>query len=374
MFSAEVFIKKALDKRLEENSLRSLRTETNLIDFASNDYLGFAKSIFISDQANQLLTIRRLQNNNGATGSRLLSGNSAFTEEIEKQIAKTHLFESALLFNSGYDANVGIFSSIPQRNDTIIYDELIHASVRDGMRLSFAKSYSFLHNNVQSLEEELKKASGTIFVAVESVYSMDGDIAPLIEIAALCEKYKANLIVDEAHAIGVFEYGLVNKYQLEEKVFLNLYTYGKAMGSHGAAVCCSNLTRQFLVNFARSFIYTTALPAHSVAVITSAYEQLKNSETEIEKLHQNISYFQTLAQQNKLNVLKSTSTIQSIIIPGVENVKKVSEKLIAEGFDVRPILSPTVKKGTERLRICLHSYNTKNEIENLIKVVSTCIQ
>lgn len=374
MFSAEVFIKKALDKRLEENSLRSLGTETNLIDFASNDYLGFAKSIFISDQANQLLTIRRLQNNNGATGSRLLSGNSAFTEEIEKQIAKTHLFESALLFNSGYDANVGVFSSIPQRNDTIIYDELIHASVRDGMRLSFAKNYSFLHNNVQSLEEELKKASGTIFVAVESVYSMDGDIAPLIEIAALCNKYKANLIIDEAHAIGVFGYGLVNKYQLEEKVFLTLYTYGKAMGAHGAAVCCSNLTRQFLVNFARSFIYTTALPAHSVAVIASAYEQLKNSETEIEKLHQNISYFQTLAQQNKLNVLKSTSAIQSIIIPGVENVKKVSEKLIAEGFDARPILSPTVKKGTERLRICLHSYNTKNEIENLIKVVSTCIQ
>jgi 8-amino-7-oxononanoate synthase len=203
---------------------------------------------------------------------------------------------------------------------------------------------------------------------------MDGDIAPLIEIAALCNKYKANLIVDEAHAIGVFGYGLVNKYQLEEKVLLTLYTYGKAMGAHGAAICCSNLTRQFLMNFARSFIYTTALPAHSVAVIASAYEQLKNSETEIEKLHQNISFFQTLAQQNKLNVLKSTSAIQSIIITGVENVKKVSEKLIAEGFDVRPILSPTVKKGTERLRICLHSYNTKNEIENLIKLVSTCIQ
>lgn len=372
MFSAEVFIKKALDKRLNENSLRQLRTETNLIDFASNDYLGFAKSIFIADQANQLLTINRLQNNNGATGSRLLSGNSRFTEEVENQIAKTHCFESALLFNSGYDANIGIFSSIPQRNDTILYDELIHASVRDGMRLCFAKNYSFAHNNVPHLEEELKKATGTIYVAVESVYSMDGDIAPLVEIAVLCEKYNANLIVDEAHAIGVFKNGLVNQYQLQEKVFLSLYTYGKAMGAHGAAICCSTLTRQFLINFARSFIYTTALPAHSIAVIASAYEQLKISDSEIEKLNQNISLFQTLAIQNKLNVLKSISAIQSVLIPGIENVKKISEKLIVEGFDVRPILSPTVKKGTERLRICLHSYNTKNEIENLINVISKC--
>lgn len=372
MFSSEVFIKKALDKRLTENSLRQLRTETNLIDFASNDYLGFAKSIFISDQANQLLTIHNLQNNNGATGSRLLSGNSTFIENVEKRIAKIHKYKAALLFNSGYDANIGIFSSIPQRNDTILFDELIHASVRDGMRLSFAKHVSFLHNSVLHLEEELKKASGTIYVAVESVYSMDGDIAPLVEIAALCEKYNTNLIVDEAHAIGVFKNGLVNKYQLQEKVFLSLYTYGKAMGAHGAAVCCSNTTRQFLINFARSFIYTTALPAHSVAIIASAYEQLKISNSEIEKLHQNISYFQALAQQNKLTVLKSISAIQTVIIPGVENVKKTSEMLIAESFDVRPILSPTVKKGTERLRICLHSYNTKNEIENLIRVILKC--
>ncbi|MCC7051458.1 MAG: pyridoxal phosphate-dependent aminotransferase family protein [Bacteroidia bacterium] len=374
MFSSEVFIKKAIDKRISENSLRKLQMKKNLIDFSSNDYLGFAKSVFITTEANQLLTINSLQNNNGATGSRLLSGNSNFIEKIEKQIAKTHKYNTALIFNSGYDANIGIFSSIPQRDDTILYDELIHASVHDGMRLSFAKNYSFSHNNVQRLEEELKKAKGTIFVAIESVYSMDGDIAPLKEITALCEKYSANLIVDEAHAIGVFGNGLVNKNKLEKKVFLTLYTYGKAMGAHGSAVCCSNLTRQFLVNFARSFIYTTALPAHSFAVIASAYEQLKNSEFEIEKLHQNISYFQTLAQQKKLNVLKSSSAIQSIIIPGIENVKKASEKLTKKGFDVRPILSPTVKKDTERLRICLHSYNTKNEIENLIQAVTKCIQ
>ena len=180
-----------LQQRKEAGLYRELRDYSELIDFSSNDYLGLAKETESS------------QEKSGATGSRLISGNFKEIEELEDFIADYHGFPAALIFNSGYTANLGLLSTIPQRGDTILYDELVHASIRDGIRLSNANSFSFSHNDTEGLKKRLEKAEGNVFVVVESVYSMDGDSPDLNSVAELCETYNANLLVDEAHALGV---------------------------------------------------------------------------------------------------------------------------------------------------------------------------
>ena len=204
MNQAEKFLQKKLDERIEKGSLRKLTTTSLPFDFCSNDYLGFAKSSTLKKMVEE--QSRSFDNyTNGSGGSRLLSGNDKFTEETEQFIADFHKAQSGLIFNSGYDANVGLLSAIPQRGDTIITDELIHASLIDGARLSHAERYKFKHNDLADLEQKLKSAKGVCYVVVESVYSMDGDIAPLKAISELGQRFNANLIVDEAHATGILE-------------------------------------------------------------------------------------------------------------------------------------------------------------------------
>lgn len=233
----------------------------NLIDFCSNDYLGFARSEKLTKHTTKENS--KLKNTNGSGGSRLLAGNTSYAENLEAYISKFHNAEAGLIYNSGYDANVGLFSAIGQKGNTIIYDELIHASVHDGMKMSSATTYAFRHNDLKHLEERLKIAEGIIYVAVESVYSMDGDYALLKDISLLCKKYKANLIVDEAHSTGITSNGgkgRVQELNLEKEIFARVHTFGKGLGCHGAVVLGSNLLRDYLINFSRAFIYTTALP------------------------------------------------------------------------------------------------------------------
>jgi 8-amino-7-oxononanoate synthase len=367
----------SLEKRISEKTFRSITLKSGLIDFSSNDYLGFARSAKLKEK------IKEYENTeqnllNGSTGSRLLSGNSAFAEELEKFIADYHNAEAALLINSGYDANLGLFSALGRKGDTIIYDELIHASVHDGMRLSKADCKPFAHNNTVHLEELLKQTTGQIFVAVESVYSMDGDFAPLKEIAALCKKYNASLIVDEAHATGIFGEngkGRVCELGLKNDVFARLITYGKAIGCNGAAVIGSTLLKNYLVNFARSFIYTTAAPVHNLHAIKSAYDLLLKSEETISSLKKLIALFkQIIITVDGINLHESSSPIQSIIIPGNEKVRNVAEQIQEKGFDVRPLVSPTVPAGQERIRICLHAFNTEKEIEDLVSAIQLSLQ
>ncbi|MDR0802434.1 8-amino-7-oxononanoate synthase [Fluviicola sp.] len=346
---------KRLYDRQEKGSLRSLLSFDGLVDFWSNDYLGLAQVL-------HAVEIR------GSTGSRLISGNSRIVETIEKQLADHFQSESALIFNSGYDANLGLFSSLPQKGDTILYDELVHASVRDGIRLSFANAYSFKHNNPEDLKRKLEKARGSIFVAVESLYSMDGDIAPLVEINQLCREYDAFLIVDEAHSGGVFGEegtGLCCELGIQQDVFIRLFTFGKAYGAHGAAVCCPEIVRQYLINFARSFIYTTALPEGFYQHIAHQVELSKSSVLR-EQLQQNIAYF-------SLQVHSSTSSNRSPIrvveFPDRETCKAKAEELQQSGFAVKAILPPTVPAGIQRLRFCIHASNTKTEIERLSRVL-----
>ncbi len=372
-----------LIERVTTNSLRKLSSQNNLVDFSSNDYLGFSKSKEIFEKAHQYLIENNLQQN-GATGSRLLSGNYNLHEKIEQQIAAFFNSKAALLFNSGYDANIGLFSSIPQRGDVILYDEYIHASIRDGIRLSNAKAYSFKHNDINALDEILKRVQhdAEIFIATESVFSMDGDSPDLLELSRLCKKYTAHLIVDEAHAVGVLGKngcGLVKELNLEKEVFATIVTFGKAMGCHGAAILGSDQLKNYLVNFARSFIYTTALPPHALATIKIAFEELvilnDSEESQQEKLQDNIQYFnQQLSTNNDLlNFIESNSAIHCCVIPGNESVKSIAKKLQEKGFDLKPILSPTVSEGQERLRICLHTYNSEQEIDEVLKLLTTFV-
>jgi 8-amino-7-oxononanoate synthase len=229
----EDFLHKKLNERKQQNAYRQLRLPNEKTDFSSNDYLGMVKNGLIPSQSSHELK-------HGATGSRLLSGNYALIEETEKLIAAFHDADAGLIFNSGYDANIGLLSSVPQREDTIIYDQLSHASIRDGIRLSFAQSFSFVHNSLADLEEKLRISKGNIFVVTESVFSMDGDMSPIPEILALCEKYKAHLIIDEAHATGVIGErgeGLVQSLHFKKNVLRGFILLVKRWGVM-ALLCC----------------------------------------------------------------------------------------------------------------------------------------
>lgn len=378
-FPADSFLSALLHKREEQNAFRKLMVNNHLIDFCSNDYLGFAHDKTLLKAIEYETTNFQFPNSNliGSTGSRLLAGNTAYAEQLEQNIAQFHTAESGLLYNSGYDANVGLFSALGQKNTTVIYDELIHASVHDGIRMSHATAFMFRHNDTAHLEERLKIAQGVIFVAVESIYSMDGDAAPLKEIQTLCTKYNANLIVDEAHATGITPNsgaGMVQLAGIENRVFARVHTFGKALGVHGAIVLGSSLLRDYLINFSRSFIYTTALPVKSLVAINQSYKLLQNSGERIKQLHERINYFKNLLSATaKQQLIESNSAIQCIVHSGNDNVKQLALTIQNAGFDVRPILSPTVAKDKERLRICIHAFNTQQEIEVLCNTISNHI-
>lgn len=372
-----------LGQREQNNSLRKLAFPNHLIDFASNDYLGFSKSEAIFNKTHTYLIDNAILQN-GATGSRLLSGNHAIYQVAETLIAKFHQSERALIFNSGYDANVGFFSAVPQRNDVILFDELSHASIRDGIQLSNAKSYKFQHNDFEDLERLIQNLSSksqdltTIYIVTESVFSMDGDAPNLEELVALSNKYNCYLVVDEAHALGVFGNsgeGLIQLLGLQDPIFARIITFGKGLGCHGAAILGSQKLVDYLVNFARSFIYTTGLSPHSVATILVAYQHLQTEKEALQKLRENIIHFNQEKKQLGLNPLfvRSKSAIQSAIIPGNKKVKTIASQLQEKGFDVKAILSPTVPEGQERLRFCLHSYNSKEEISEVLQLLASIL-
>lgn len=370
-----------LERRVQHHALRFLGGHSELVDFASNDYLGFAHSVAIFEEVHCFLQDRNLQQN-GATGSRLLTGNYSIYPETEEYIARFHHAESALLFNSGYDANIGFFSAVPQKGDFILYDELIHASIRDGIQLSNATAYKFKHNDEEDLERLILKvktsSNAIIYVVTESVFSMDGDTPPLTEMAHLCQKHEVYFVVDEAHALGVFGAygeGMVQLLNLQDLIFAQIITFGKGLGCHGAVILGADKLKSYLVNFARSLIYTTGLSPHSVATIQIAYRHLEQNTGARENLRKNINTFNQQKQLLGLKSLfvRSKSAIQCAVIPGNERVKNIASELQKKGFNVKAILSPTVSEGQERLRICLHSYNSEIEINTLLKCLAEII-
>lgn len=369
------FLKDRLKQASQLHGLRSLKDFSHLIDFTSNDTLGFSRS---PDLRAEIASEWAKGNYPlGSTGSRLLSGHSALVQSIEEEIARFHGAESTLLFNSGFDANVGLLSSIARTGDTIFYDELIHASSRDGIKLSPGQSFPFRHGDLKHLEARLNRTTGRRFVAVESLYSMDGDYAALEAISALCEKYGAHLIVDEAHSTGIRGNGCgyVQELGLEEKIFARIHTFGKALGQHGAAVVGPKELKEYLVNFSRPLIYSTALPPHSLIAIRTAYRKLGRAHEERKTLNQLIATFNSLTEtQIPGFFLPSFSPIQCCMIPGVLRTRMVAERVQKEGFDVRPIVFPTVAQGKERIRITLHCFNSEAEVHDLVTALKNALE
>lgn len=370
-------LEKRLHKRKEDDSFRELLPFSKGVDFFSNDYLGFSHAETIAENTGKIM--QEYEVLNGSTGSRLLSGNHPLFRKVEDQLASFHNSQAALIFNSGYDANIGFFSAVPQKNDIILYDEFAHASIRDGLKMSLARNYKFQHNDLEDLQRKLERLKSNsenseIYIVTESVFSMDGDSPDLLALLEITEKYNANLIVDEAHATGVIAekgQGLVQHLKVENRIFARIHTFGKAIGCHGAVILGSSSLKDYLVNFSRSLIYTTALSPHSVATISAAYRYLENEQTSLNVLRKNIQHFRSEVIKNKLQdiFIESDSAIQACLISGNTKVKSAALKLQNKGFNVKPILSPTVPAGSERLRFCIHSYNSFEEISQVLKVL-----
>jgi 8-amino-7-oxononanoate synthase len=346
---------RALDALLRRGRLRSLDA-ANGIDFTSNDYLGLAQSQELADAVADAVA-RGVPI--GAGGSRLLRGNHPEHEALEADAARFFGAETALFFGGGFIANTALLATLPLRGDLIVYDELIHASAHDGMRLSKAEAVAARHNDPQSFDDRItawraKGGVGQPWIVVESLYSMDGDRAPIDDLAALTERHDAMLIVDEAHATGVFGAdgrGLAAHLEGSSNI-ITLHTCGKALGVMGALVLAPKSIRDFLVNRARAFIYATAPSPLVAAAVRAALEICQAQPERREKLHRFIAFAGGKLKSETRHV-PSGSQIQPIIIGSDAAAVSLASAMKARGYDVRAIRPPTVPEGTARLRLTL---------------------
>jgi len=362
-------LQQSLAKKEAAHSLRSLaKTNPNLTDFVSNNYLGLAENEDTTTLINSILQNYGLTNTHGSTGSRLLAGHSALAADLELFLAQFYEAESALVMNSGYVANAALLSSIPQKTDVILYDERIHASLKEGARLSFASRVPFQHNNLEHLERKLQAQEKPTFISIESLYSMDGDLAPLQAICQLASDYNAALLLDEAHSTGIIGTegkGLAIELGLAQQCLARVYTYGKGPGGHGAVVVGAKPMTDFLINTARPFIYTTALPPYSLASIWATTLTFQKATIQRAQLNDNIRNY-LKAMNGKGN---QDSPIQFIAMGSPELAKNIANHCQELGLGVKAVISPTVPEGEEGVRIILHSYNTESEILKLCQTI-----
>ncbi|RMZ92686.1 hypothetical protein DV736_g114, partial [Chaetothyriales sp. CBS 134916] len=387
-------LQEVLNQRQQSSKLRSLKpSPAQSVDFSSNDFLSLSSNAEFRADYLRALSTREFPL--GSTGSRLLDGNSTFAEKLEQDIAAFHGSEAGLLTNSGFDANVSIFTYLPQPGDIIVFDELIHASVHDGMRQSRARAtLAFRHNDIGHLRKVLirfsnKSIPSNIFVAVESVYSMEGDLAPLMEMAELIEELfpggNAHMIVDEAHATGIYGplgAGRVSELGLENRVSIRLHTFGKALASNGAIILCSPTIRLYLINYARPLIYTTFMSYPSLMAIKVAYNWLKEGKVDclskrlthlIGHLHQRLQLLgeeiESLEDESLL-ALPAECPQSPIFALLSSHPRSLAAHCQESGFVVRAVVSPTVPQGTERVRVCLHAGNTEEQIDRFVATAS----
>jgi 8-amino-7-oxononanoate synthase len=342
-------------EQLERNCRRRHVSVAGGHDFASNDYLGLANStelkMAIADALSRGVPI-------GSGGSRLLRGNHEEHEMLELEAARFFRSESVLFFGSGYAANSALLSTLPQRGDLIVYDELIHASSHEGIRLARASACAAKHNDCQSFAEALRAyriqgGTGRPWIVVESLYSMDGDKAPLGELLSLAEEYEGFLIIDEAHATGVFGEqgrGLAEGLGGREYV-ITVRTCGKALGCEGALVCASPIVKSFLTNLGRGFIFSTAPSPLMASAVRGALRVLEADDGRQQRLHRLYSFAAQCLEP--LGAKSHSSQILPLVIGDAAETMRLSAKLLLAGFDVRGIRPPTVPDGTSRLRISI---------------------
>lgn len=356
----------------ERSRLRSIKPNKG-IDFSGNDYLGLSHHPKIREVLIEALS-HGLQH--GSTGSRLLRGNHPIFEEMEEEIIKWKKVESALIFNSGFDANVGVLTTLIPEESIVISDQFIHASMIDGILQIKATKERFRHNNYNHLETLLKKhnhSNSDKFVVVESVYSMDGDITDFESVRFLCEKYGAELIVDEAHATGMFGEtgaGILEKHNMMEFPLATIHTCGKALGSFGAFVTGKKEITDYLVNACRTLIFTTALSPLNVLATLTAIRLQKNMIDERNKVLGFSDYFRNqLKNKSQYSTENSKSMIIPVIIGADRDAVHLAEKCQKNGLDVRAIRPPTVPENTARLRLTFNSNHTKEQIDQLLELI-----
>ncbi|KAK4118951.1 class II aminotransferase/8-amino-7-oxononanoate synthase [Parathielavia appendiculata] len=399
-------LEEELDVRRAEHSLVTLRTRRDAIDFSSNDFLSLASSGLLRMAFFDELA-RHPGFQLGSTGSRLLDGNNTYIEAVERELAAFHGAEAAIIVNSGYEANGAIFSAIPRPGDVVVYDELIHASVHDGLKESLALTrMSFRHNDVDDFYQALlsvresqpmvRRGERSVIISVESVYSMDGDVCPLRELVAAAKDIfpggNAVFVIDEAHSTGVLGprgAGLVNALGLEKEIAIRMHTFGKALASSGAVILANDTIRTVLINHARSIIYTTAPSFPMLAGIRAAYSLLKSGMTQqaqdrvqllVRHFFKHIVAKPVWAQANEMGILniplskdwESREFVTQIVPVWTRqryNYFLVFHLQLAK-FCAFPIDFPVVPKGTSRVRLVFHATNTEAEVEGLAQAIA----
>ncbi|GAA5989039.1 hypothetical protein JCM10908_006281 [Rhodotorula pacifica] len=415
----------ALASRRDRSMLRSLDpnppASSDLVDFSSNDYISFGLSRRLKQKL--LSSLHEQQGLYGPPSSRLLDGNSPLHAALEHRLAAFFRAPTALLFNAGFDANVGLWTCLADKGDWIVYDELVHASMHDGMRSSrvpASRRCAFKHNSIRDLrailaaigseDEGVREGRRSVWIGCESLYSMDGDLAPLKEIVETVEEMlprgNGHIIVDEAHSTGLYGphgRGLVCALGLANRVLVRVHTFGKAMACSGAAVLASPLIRNYLINYARPLIYSTAMTHLSVLAVQKSLEMLEEGEGEsrAEQVHMLARRLVTrlaaslpptppspsrelLLPPHLLAIASSSSPSASSsaappatspIIPLLTRFPRpLSAFLRKKGYLVRPITYPTVPRGEERIRVCLHAGNTREEVDGLVAAIKVWVE
>ena len=364
-------IKKRIAAQLTDLESRSELRHLEIargIDLSSNDYLGLA-----TDSRMKLAIVQGVNSSSrsASTGSRLLSGHDESWTLLEHNFARWVGTEAALYFTSGYAANLGLLSAVLRPEDVVFSDSANHASLIDGIRLAKCRRVIFPHLDLNFLEDELRRAmtaGGARVIVVESLFSMEGDLAPLADLAALGERYGAELIVDEAHSIGVRGprgSGLVAEAGLSTRVLATVHTCGKALAAAGAFVCGSENLRRFLVNRARSFIFSTALPPYFAAQVSAGMNLVKEMEVERARLGLLGSFLRNELRNNGFDPGESSSQIVPVILGPNDVAVQFADHLRMHGFGVRPIRPPTVPVGTARLRLSLTAGHSEATLASL---------
>jgi len=371
-------LQKSLDERVEQGLYRHRRIlnsgqktqviigDESLLNFASNDYLGLASQQAVKGAISSSVD----QYGFGSGASHLICGHQKPHQDLEDALAQFVNREAALTFSTGYMANLAILQSLAKKGDVIIADKLNHASLIDGARLSSAESKRYSHCDMTMLEQRLSHSKQNKFVVTDSVFSMDGDLAPLKEIVRLCEKYNAVLIVDDAHGFGVLGEtgsGICEALGLTPKeVPVLMATLGKSLGGYGAFVAGEKALIDYLIQFGRSYIYTTAMPAVIASGNLTNLNYLRNNPEILLRLKKNIKYFKSQCYQNNIDLLPSDTAIQPMLVGSNEALLRLNEKLFSDGFLVGAIRPPTVAEDSARLRITVSAEHNQQQIDELV--------
>jgi 8-amino-7-oxononanoate synthase len=352
------------------SATRILYNSKEYLNLCSNSYLSLHLHPEIINSARQATEIY----GSGTCSSRSVSGSIDLYEELEREIAAYKGYKNALIFSNGYMANIGIISTLTDAGDTIFSDELNHSSLIHSMRLSRAKKVIYKHKDVSDLERKIKRnrCKGKKFVVTESFFSMDGDVAPLREIFDLKKRYDVNIILDDAHGTGIFGRkgtGIEEIFGLSGKMDVHMATFGKALGSFGAFVLADKVVLEYLVNRAKTFMYTTALPPSSLAASISALRLIKNDKSFKTELWNNINYMRDVLVQAGFDLKESTGPIIPIVVGEDAKALKMQEILMERGLFLQAIRPPTVPEGASRLRLTVIKGFSKDEMDYALKTL-----